>query len=39
MAALRPKTLVSGHGPALAGPVMRDGLQRLAAVFRAIAVP
>lgn len=37
--ALRPKTLVSGHGPALAGPAMRDGLERLAADFRSVAVP
>jgi glyoxylase-like metal-dependent hydrolase (beta-lactamase superfamily II) len=39
IAALRPKTLVSGHGPALAGPAMRAGLERLAADFRRIAVP
>lgn len=36
---LRPKTLVSGHGPALAGPAMREGLDRLAESFRTIAVP
>jgi glyoxylase-like metal-dependent hydrolase (beta-lactamase superfamily II) len=34
---LRPKTLVSGHGPALAGPAMREGLNRLAMDFHAIA--
>jgi glyoxylase-like metal-dependent hydrolase (beta-lactamase superfamily II) len=39
LSALRPKTLVSGHGPALAGPAMREGLERLAANFRSIAVP
>jgi len=39
LADLRPKTLVTGHGPALAGPAMRDGLERLARDFRAIAVP
>jgi glyoxylase-like metal-dependent hydrolase (beta-lactamase superfamily II) len=39
LAALRPKTLLSGHGPALAGPEMREGLERLAADFRPIAVP
>jgi glyoxylase-like metal-dependent hydrolase (beta-lactamase superfamily II) len=37
LADLRPKTLVTGHGPALAGP--RAGLERLARDFRAIAVP
>jgi glyoxylase-like metal-dependent hydrolase (beta-lactamase superfamily II) len=39
LSALRPKTLVSGHGPALAGSAMRAGLDRLAAEFRSIAVP
>jgi glyoxylase-like metal-dependent hydrolase (beta-lactamase superfamily II) len=39
LSALRPKTLVSGHGPALAGPAMRAGLGRLAEDFRSIAVP
>jgi len=39
LSALRPKTLVTGHGPALAGPAMREGLERLAAEFQAIAVP
>jgi glyoxylase-like metal-dependent hydrolase (beta-lactamase superfamily II) len=39
LADLRPKTLVTGHGPALAGPGMRGGLERLAQDFRAIAVP
>jgi glyoxylase-like metal-dependent hydrolase (beta-lactamase superfamily II) len=39
LSALRPKTLVSGHGPALAGPVLREGLERLAANFQSIAVP
>jgi glyoxylase-like metal-dependent hydrolase (beta-lactamase superfamily II) len=34
---LRPKTLVTGHGPALAGPAMRDGLERLAADFQRVA--
>jgi glyoxylase-like metal-dependent hydrolase (beta-lactamase superfamily II) len=38
LAALRPKTLVTGHGPALAGPAMRDGLERLARDFQTIAV-
>ena len=37
--ALHPKTLVTGHGPALAGPAMRAGLDRLAADFREVAVP
>jgi glyoxylase-like metal-dependent hydrolase (beta-lactamase superfamily II) len=36
---LRPKTLVTGHGPALAGPAMREALEHLAADFTAIAVP
>ena len=36
---LRPKTLVSGHGPTLAGPAMRDGLERLSERFRELAVP
>jgi glyoxylase-like metal-dependent hydrolase (beta-lactamase superfamily II) len=35
---LRPKTLVTGHGPALAGPAMRAGLEELATNFRAVAV-
>jgi glyoxylase-like metal-dependent hydrolase (beta-lactamase superfamily II) len=39
LAALSPKTLVSGHGPALAGPGMRAGLERLSREFRSIAVP
>lgn len=38
LSALTPKTLVSGHGPALAGPAMRAGLERLARDFRDIAV-
>lgn len=37
--ALRPKTLLTGHGPALAGPAMRAGLERLAQDFRSVAVP
>ena len=36
---LRPKTLVTGHGPPLAGPAMREGLDRLASDFMAIAAP
>jgi len=36
---LRPKTLVTGHGPALAGPAMREGLERLARDFKSIALP
>jgi hypothetical protein len=39
LAAPRPKTLVSGPGPALALPAMRARLQRLAADFRAVAMP
>ena len=39
LSALQPKTLVSGHGPALAGPAMRSGLERLAAEFKSVAVP
>ena len=39
LSALHPKTLISGHGPALAGPAMRSGLQTLAERFRDLAVP
>lgn len=39
LGALRPKTLLSGHGPALAGPAMREALERLAENFRDLAVP
>jgi glyoxylase-like metal-dependent hydrolase (beta-lactamase superfamily II) len=39
LSALRPKTLVTGHGPALAGPAMRAGLERLAEEFGSIAPP
>ena len=38
LSALRPETLVSGHGPALAGPGMRAGLERLAEGFQSIAM-
>lgn len=37
--ALGPELLVSGHGPALAGPQMRRALDELTRNFRAIAVP
>jgi glyoxylase-like metal-dependent hydrolase (beta-lactamase superfamily II) len=39
LAALRPKILLTGHGPALMGPAMRAGLETLARDFRDIAVP
>jgi glyoxylase-like metal-dependent hydrolase (beta-lactamase superfamily II) len=39
LSGLRPKTLVTGHGPALAGPLVRSGLEQLAEQFRIVAVP
>lgn len=39
LAELRPERVVSGHGPPLAGPEMRAGLEELAHRFRQIAVP
>jgi hypothetical protein len=37
LSAFRPKTLISGHGPACRA-LMRAGLERLAADFRSIAI-
>jgi glyoxylase-like metal-dependent hydrolase (beta-lactamase superfamily II) len=39
LAALEPETLVTGHGPALGGPLMREALHTLAREFDQIAVP
>jgi glyoxylase-like metal-dependent hydrolase (beta-lactamase superfamily II) len=36
---LRPRVLVTGHGPALAGPSMGEALERLAENFSVIAGP
>ena len=39
LAALEPEIVITGHGPAMQGPEMRQALQHLAANFDAIAVP
>jgi glyoxylase-like metal-dependent hydrolase (beta-lactamase superfamily II) len=39
LASLEPRLLVTGHGRALAGPVMLDALRRLASNFDQVAVP
>ena len=39
LAALEPETLVTGHGPPLHGPEMREALHALARDFDRIAVP
>ncbi|MBN8873909.1 MAG: MBL fold metallo-hydrolase [Rhodospirillales bacterium] len=39
LAALEPELVVTGHGPAMQGPAMRDALHRLADGFDEIAVP
>lgn len=39
LAALQPRTIVSGHGPAIAGMKARRALNRLAYDFEALAVP
>ncbi|MBN8925174.1 MAG: MBL fold metallo-hydrolase [Rhodospirillales bacterium 69-11] len=39
LAALEPEMVVTGHGPAMHGPAMREALHRLADGFDEIAVP
>ena len=39
LAALEPELVISGHGPAMQGPEMRQALHQLAQNFDAIAVP
>jgi glyoxylase-like metal-dependent hydrolase (beta-lactamase superfamily II) len=39
LAALEPALAVTGHGPALHGPALRDGLAALARAFDRVAVP
>jgi len=39
LAALEPEVVVTGHGPAMRGPEMREALHKLARDFDAIAVP
>ncbi len=39
LAALEPDIAVTGHGPAVHGPGLRDALHRLADHFEAIAIP
>ena len=39
LAALEPETLITGHGPPLRGPQMREALHALARDFDRIAVP
>ena len=39
LAALEPELVVTGHGPAMQGPEMRDALRQLAADFDRIARP
>ncbi|WP_207099422.1 MBL fold metallo-hydrolase [Paracoccus shandongensis] len=39
LAALRPRAMIAGHGPALAGPDFQDALDRLAGDFGALGLP
>lgn len=39
LAALRPETVITGHGPALRGPGVRAALHRLADDFEDLAIP
>ena len=39
LAALGPELVVTGHGPAMHGPTMREALHRLAAGFDHVSVP
>ena len=39
LAELEPELVITGHGPAMHGPTMREALQQLARNFDAIAVP
>ena len=39
LSTLEPELVITGHGPALCGKTMRDGLQLLARNFRKVAVP
>ena len=39
LAALEPELVVTGHGPALQGPALREALHTLARDFDRIAVP
>jgi glyoxylase-like metal-dependent hydrolase (beta-lactamase superfamily II) len=39
LAALQPELVVTGHGPAMQGPVMREALAQLARAFDQVAVP
>jgi glyoxylase-like metal-dependent hydrolase (beta-lactamase superfamily II) len=39
LAALRPETVVTGHGPAMQGPEMQSALNILANYFNEVAVP
>ena len=39
LAGLEPEIVITGHGPAMQGPEMRQALQHLAANFDTIAVP
>lgn len=39
LAALEPEVVITGHGPAMAGPVMRAALHALARDFEQVAVP
>lgn len=39
LAALQPALVITGHGPAMAGPAMRDALSLLARDFDQVAVP
>jgi len=39
LAALEPELIVTGHGPAMQGPAMREALHRLSRDFDRVAVP
>lgn len=39
LAALQPELIVTGHGKPVAGPLMREALDRLAREFEVVAVP
>lgn len=39
LAALEPETIITGHGPAIQGPAVREALHHLADNFQRLAVP
>jgi glyoxylase-like metal-dependent hydrolase (beta-lactamase superfamily II) len=39
LAALKPETIITGHGPPMQGPAMREALETLAREFDHVAIP